>query len=145
MSTDIEQALMLAAAQQPVSTAIEADQCSFKSCSSGVLIASRGVRTPQLATMVAMRFQGLLDDCSRWRTLSQRSRPRESVVVAAHYHPCLQLVIPAHLLPLSSALVTVLSCALDHPTNTIVLAQDASLKRHVTPSTLDRTISIAHV
>ena len=50
VSTDIEQALMLAAAQQPVSTAIEADQCSFKSCSSGVLIASRGVRTPQLAT-----------------------------------------------------------------------------------------------
>merc|ERR1711916_72616 len=44
VSTDSEQALMSAVAQQPVSIAIEADQSSFQSYSSGVLTASCGTK-----------------------------------------------------------------------------------------------------
>jgi len=44
VSTDSEQALMSAVAQQPVSIAIEADQSSFQLYSSGVLTASCGTR-----------------------------------------------------------------------------------------------------
>merc|ERR1711955_78431 len=44
VSTDSEQALMSAVAQQPVSIAIEADQASFQLYSSGVLTASCGTR-----------------------------------------------------------------------------------------------------
>nr|ABV22333.1 cysteine protease 1 [Noctiluca scintillans] len=44
VSTDSEQAMMSAVAQQPVSIAIEADQYSFQLYSSGVLTASCGTR-----------------------------------------------------------------------------------------------------
>ena len=44
VSTDIEQAMMSAVAQQPVSIAIEADQYSFQLYSSGVFTASCGTR-----------------------------------------------------------------------------------------------------
>ena len=44
VSTDSEQAMMSAVAQQPVSIAIEADQYSFQLYSSGVFIASCGTR-----------------------------------------------------------------------------------------------------
>merc|ERR1712135_52248 len=44
VSTDSEQALMSAVAQQPVSIAIGADQSSFQSYSSGVLTASCGTK-----------------------------------------------------------------------------------------------------
>ena len=44
MSTDSEQAMMLAVAQQPVSIAIETDQYSFQLYFSGVFIASCGTR-----------------------------------------------------------------------------------------------------
>merc|ERR1712243_340084 len=44
VSTDSEQALMSAVAQQPVSIDIEADQSSFQSYSSGMLTASCGTK-----------------------------------------------------------------------------------------------------
>ena len=44
VSTDSEQAMMSAVAQQPVSIAIEADQYSFQLYSSGVFTASCGTR-----------------------------------------------------------------------------------------------------
>ena len=51
--TDIEQALMLAAAQQLVSTAIGADQSSRRSNSSGVLTASCGTKPDHCVFAVA--------------------------------------------------------------------------------------------
>ena len=65
--TDSEQALMLAVTQQPVSTAIEADQCSFQLYMSGVLcsqgtVPSVEVRLVRTSAAKPAEFQGDVSD-----------------------------------------------------------------------------------
>ena len=69
VSTDIEQALMLAAAQQPMSTAIEADNARFNHARL-VCWSHHAARGRRRWRHGRHEIQELLGDRSRWQTLS---------------------------------------------------------------------------